>query len=400
MKSTSFVRYAVVVGLVATASTPGRAQQQESEFTSWRIPGWSFTPSLTAGMTFDSNVALRDAPSEEMGTQGDSLFLFAPSGQLEYLSARTDFSAGYRGHMRRYFDLEELDGFDQRVNASFRYLATKRLTVLVRNSFMDVPTTDETELNGVPFTRTGSRTNRFATGSDLRLTKFTTLSGQYELTWVEFDREDAFLTGGWLNAVRGALSRQFSQRLSAGAEYSFRWADLDEGARELSFQDVGGILSYQLGRHTVLSAGGGFSRLDDRSLDEIRTGPYVRVGLAHQTGRAMVGTEFERSFVPSFGFGGSTQSQQIRGWVHMPITQNRAYVQGSATWRRSEPFEADALALDTVWLRSTVGYAVVRWLRVEGFYNFTRQDSEVTGGEVDRHRVGVQIVLSQPMRIR
>ena len=44
--------------------------------------------------------------------------------------------------------------------------------------------------------------------------------------------------------------------------------------------------------------------------------------------------------------------------------------------------------------------ALARWLRLEGFYAFTRQDSQVTGGEIHRHRTGVQIVISQPVRIR
>jgi hypothetical protein len=63
------------------------------------------------------------------------------------------------------------------------------------------------------------------------------------------------------------------------------------------------------------------------------------------------------------------------------------------------PFEGESLQLDTIWIRSTVGYAPARWARIEVLYTFTRQDSIVTGGEVDRHRVGVQFVISQPMRI-
>ena len=52
------------------------------------------------------------------------------------------------------------------------------------------------------------------------------------------------------------------------------------------------------------------------------------------------------------------------------------------------------------WLRSTVGYSAARWLRLEGFHAFTRQDSQVTGGEINRQRIGAQVVVSQPMRIR
>jgi len=64
-----------------------------------------------------------------------------------------------------------------------------------------------------------------------------------------------------------------------------------------------------------------------------------------------------------------------------------------------KPFETETLQLDTMWIRSTIGYALARWAQVELLYAFTRQDSIVTGGEVDRHRIGVQFVVSQPMRI-
>jgi hypothetical protein len=51
-------------------------------------------------------------------------------------------------------------------------------------------------------------------------------------------------------------------------------------------------------------------------------------------------------------------------------------------------------------IRTTVGYSATRYLRVEGFYAFTRQDSRVAGGKVNRNRAGAQVVISQPMRIQ
>jgi hypothetical protein len=90
----------------------------------------------------------------------------------------------------------------------------------------------------------------------------------------------------------------------------------------------------------------------------------------------------------------------VSGFVQLPLTKNRTYFNGSATWTRSEPLEISELRLDSLWLRSTVGYAFTRWFRIEGFYTYTRQDSVITGGELDRHRVGAQIVISQPMRIQ
>jgi hypothetical protein len=112
-----------------------------------------------------------------------------------------------------------------------------------------------------------------------------------------------------------------------------------------------------------------------------------------------VGASYERQYVPSFGFGGSSNSQELRGYVVMPLRPG-LYTQGSAAWRRMTPFETNTLELDTIWIRSTLGYAAARWARVELLYTFTRQDSIVTGGEVNRHRVGVQFVISQPMRLQ
>lgn len=386
--------------LILVLALPVSAQQQqETEFASWRVPGWTFIPGLSIGMIRDNNVALA-APGETGPADADSLFAIEPFGQLEFFNARTEFSGGYRGYLRRYTEIDQLNGFDQRASVLLRRQATKRLSFFLRDHYLDVPTTDEVQLNGLPFLRTGSRTNAFAGGIEARLTKFTDFSTRYELTWVDFDNEGTVLTGGWVNGVRSDLTRRISPRTAVGAEYAIRFADLNEGTRSMTFQDAGGLLTFELGSHTTFDAAGGVSHLADNTFDETRTAPYFRLGLTHRTESATIGTGYERTFVPSFGFGGSTESQEVRAYVHMPIPTNRAYVQGSIAWRRNVPFLATDLELDSILARSTVGYALARWFRVEGFYAYTRQDSKVTGGEIDRHRAGAQIVISQPMRIQ
>ena len=392
---------AAALALVATAA----AAQDTPEFTSWRVPGWSFTPAFTFGGLYDSNVALADAPADTGRTAGDRLLVFQPSGHLEFLSPRTEFATGYRGYLRRYVDVRELNGFDQQGYLSLRRLVTRRLTFFVNNAYLAAPTTDEVELNGIPFERTGSRTNTASAGLEGRLTRYTSLSTRYDLTWVDFDRPDegrpqTFLTGGWLNSWRTELSRQLTERVAVGGEYALRFADLNEGTRELTFQDAGGTMRVLLGPRTSLSVAGGVSYLNDKLFDETRTGPYYRAGVTHQAERATVGASFQRMFVPSFGFGGSSDSQELRAFVRMPVSRNRMYVQTSGAWRRSEPFIQGELELDTFLLRTTVGYSATRWLRLEAFHAYTRQDSTITGGEIDRQRVGGQIVISQPVRIR
>lgn len=398
--TTKVLRGAAVAVALAAANATVVAQQQQ-EFAPYRIPGWSFTPAVTIGGVYDSNVAIATARADTGRTDADRLWTIQPSGQFEYLSPRTEFGAGYHGYLRRYLDVDQLNGFDQSGYVSLRRLATKRLTLFARNNYMDVPTTDEVDLNGVPYARVGARTNTFAGGLEGRLTRATSLAARYDLMWVDFDRsEDALLTGGWVNGVRTELRHHLTDRAAIGGEYSVRFANMNEGTRSLTFHDVGATFAYALGPATSLSLGGGMSYLLDASLDETRTGPFFRAGITHQAARATLGANFQRQFVPSFGFGGSSDSQELTGYVRMPVYQNRMYVQGSAAWRRTDPFLEDELELDTVFLRSTFGYALARWLRLETFYAFTRQDSKVTGGEINRHRVGAQVVVSQPMRIR
>jgi len=387
---------ALLLGL----AVPALAQQDTSAEIPSRTPGWSLTPGFTFGSTYDSNVALASAPADTRTTQGDRLLLAEPFGQLEFFSPRTQFSSGYQGYLRRYADVTALNSFDQRGYVSLRRLATRRLTFFFHESYADVPTTDETQLNGVPFSRTGSQMNAIAGGLEARLSKFTDLSVRYENEWVQFDREESLLTGGFVNGVRAQLSRRLNSRFSTGGEYGIRFADLNQGLHHVTFQETGGVLHYALETRTTISVAGGWAFLDDQLLKEQHNGAYVRGEITHDAERATVGAAFERTFVPSFGFGGSNQSEELRGFVRMPFDRNRLYYQGSAAWRRSVPLVANELQLDTIWLRSTLGYSVSRWLRLEGFHMFTRQDSQVTGGEINRHRIGAQVVVSQPVRIQ
>lgn len=403
--TTRLATAALAAWLVAA---PVAAQSgQSAEFQSYRIPGWSFTPGVAFGVLHDTNVALT-SPGATTGTPSDSVFTIVPSGQIAYLGRRTDFSAGYRGFLRRYAEVERFDNYHQRAVVELRRAMSRRLSLFATNSYADSPTTDDEEVDGVPFRRRGTRTNRFSGGGSARLSKFLTLSSRYDMTWIDFNRrgesgeigETEDLSGGALHALRSDLSYQLSERLSAGGEYGFRTASLDGGDREFGFQDVGGVLRYTLGPHTTASASAGLGVLNDRTEDVTRRGAYVRLNLNHTLEYLTVGAAFQRHYVPTFGFGGASASQELRGFVTMPLAKRRMYTQASAAWRRSIPFEVTALELDTIWIRSTVGYAVARWGQLQALYTFTRQDSIVTGGEINRHRVGVQFVVAQPMRIR
>jgi hypothetical protein len=126
----------------------------------------------------------------------------------------------------------------------------------------------------------------------------------------------------------------------------------------------------------------------------------VKAGLTHQARRATLGAAYTRSYLPSLAFGGTNQSHEARGYVRMPLSQNRLYLQESAAWRRTDPFVTTVPRLDSIFLQTVFGYAVRKWFRIEGYHTFTTQDNRLAAGQIDRHLVGVQFVVSEPMRIR
>lgn len=387
------------IALAGLSVVPAAGQEQSTEFPSWRIPGWSFTPGIVFGALYDTNVAIA-SPDVERKTASDKLFRVEPFGQLEFFSPRTTFNAGYRGSLRRYFELSDLDGVDHRAFLSLRERVSRRVTFFANNNYSQVPTTDLLELNGVPFQRSGARHNALMAGVEGRLSRRVDLGLRYENTWVDFVRKDTILTGGVVNGVQADLTYRFSDRASAGAEYGVRWADMNQGTKQTLFQDVGGVVRYLTGERTTFDLGAGVAHLIDRARDLTRTGPYVKAGLTHRAERATIGGEYRRSYVPSLAFGGTNQSQEARGYVQMPLDRNRVYLQESASWRRTDPLVDTELSLDSIVLQSTLGYAVQRWFRIEGYHAFTTQDNRVAAGKISRHIAGVQFVVSEPMRIR
>jgi len=305
--------------------------------------------------------------------------------------------------MQRYFDFNDLDGTDHRAYLSLRERLNRRVTVFAVDNYSQVPTTDRLELNGLPFVRTGARYNSLAGGIESRLSKSMDAVVRYEMTWVDFAHKDADvpLVGGIVNGLHGQLTRRLSERASAGAEYGVRLANLNEDTKHLAFQDAGGVFHYRVAETLSFETSGGLAYLVDRTTHTTKSGPYVKADLTRKTERATLGLGVSRSYVPSLAFGGTNQSQEVRGYLQMPLMRaNRVYVQESASWRRTDPFIETELPLDSIFVHTVLGYTVQRWLRAEGYYQFTTQNNQVAGGQISRHVGGLQIVVAEPMRIR
>lgn len=392
-------RILAALAFCAAVVVPAAAQEPSAEAKLWKIPGWTFTPGVILGALYDTNVAIA-SPDVDKKTASDKLFTLAPFGDLSYLSPRTIFSIGYQGTLQRYFDFGSLDGTDHRGYLSLRQRLTRRVTVFANDTYAQVPTTDRLDINGLPFQRTGARYNSLAGGVEARLTKNTDAVVRYEMTWVDFVRKDTNLTGGIVNGLHTEFTRRFSDRASAGAEYGVRLADLNQGTKHLVFQDGGGVLRYRTGESTTFEASAGVAHLVDRTAQRTKSGPYAKLGLTRKAERATFGVAYSRSYVPSLAFGGTNQSQEARGYLQMPFNRNKFYLQESASWRRTNPFVQTELPLDSIFLNTALGYAVQRWLRVEGYHQFTTQDNRIAGGQISRHVGGLRFVVAEPMRIR
>jgi hypothetical protein len=385
--------------LLAGSSDCVRAQEPQTELQSWRVPGWSFTPGVAIGWRYDSNVTIA-GPDQFGKTVGDSLLEIEPMGQLEFFSPRTSFSSGYRGSLRRYFELSDLDGLDHRIYATLRHSVTRRVVIFFNESFQQEPTTDALDLGGLPYRRVGSHYNSLIAGVESRLTRTLDLNTGYEMAFVDFLSEEISLSDGVVHGGHAELTHRFDERLSAGGEYGIRLAFLNAGDREFTYQNTGGVLHYRTGEQTTLDLSGGLTHLLDRGQEVTRTGPYVKAALVHRAARATLGAQYSRNYTPSFTLSGSQRSHEARGYIDMPFNRNRFYIQESAAWRRTDPFGPAEPALDSIRMQTTLGYAIQRWMRLEGNYNFSTQDNRLAGGRVTRHVIGVQLVVSEPMRIQ
>jgi hypothetical protein len=398
-------------GMAAQERAPAPAQEIETA-----PPGWSFTPNIAIGWLYDSNIRLAD-PGFNQEPQDDQLFLFVPSGELMYLGKYSRFVSGYRGTVLRYRTIDALDTYDQRAWGSLSRRFSPRVTLFGNGSFQRSPTTDDLLLDGVVFSRTGTAMTNLNGGLDFAVTRATSFHTRYEWISIDFDREETqpgVLRAGRAQGVETEVSHRLNNRFSIGAIYDVRFADINRGAEgsplldpaTLQFHNAGATASVELGPSTTLSGAGGIAVLNDSRRPELSLGPFVRLALSHQARRATTKVEYYRAAIPTFGFAVSSMSEGLRGSVVMPVYRNRMYVQAYASWRRTDPLTLETFALDSLQGRSTVGVALTRAVRIEGFYLLSRQDTRADprvhpeGGVIVRHRVGAQLVFGMPMRIQ
>ena len=258
-------------------------------------------------------------------------------------------------------------------------------------------------LLGVPFLRTGSRLNDARAEVKVLAARHTSVSASYSHELVRFDEDPLYaeyLHGGHAHALAGSVDQQVSPRITVGARYSFRRSLVADNGGQVDMTDAAGSFSYLATPSTTVAGSLGVARLVDSRAMTTKTGPSWSASVDQRLDRVSRAPRTSGRTSPSFGLGGTLQNQEFTASLRMPLARNRLYWQGGVAWRRTQPLTITDLPLTSLWFQTWVGYSVQRWLRVEGYFWRTQQDSHAAGGRVDRDRIGIQLVTAMPMRIQ
>jgi hypothetical protein len=361
--------------------------------------GWIFTPSVRFGGAWDNNILLANPGDDPPGDYATPL---NPSVHLDYRGRRTRLSTGYEGAFLLYRNFDELNSAEQHAHARFEYRMTARLTVFGTETFSRVPTSDALLLAGVPFYRVGSRVNEVGGGMEAQLTRHLSLRGKYGLNQVDFADDSpagADLQGGHVHEIVAGVDRALSPRLTISAEYEARRAVVSGGLDQFDSNSGSMGVQYEITPVLTVSGFAGLARLNAGLGHDARFGPAVRAAIVNRIRRLVLSALYSRSFIPSFGFGGTYQNEEWQGNAHIPFARNRGYLDGSVARFDADPLQATQPSLRTVWVSGTVGYRLTRWLACEGYYGHSQQDSQRAGGDLGRHQVGFRMRAAKPMRL-
>jgi hypothetical protein len=395
-------RFAAVVAVLGAAAP---AAAQPAPWSPERITaGWVFTPAVAIGTMWDSNPTTRNRDNPQ---EPELVTLVNPRTEFDFNGRRAKFSAGYSGTLERYQDLAELTRYDKRGRLEARYQMTPRLLFATRQQVTVTPTTDQLELEGIPFTRIGSTMVTSSGGFTFEITPRSAVRTDYTFQWVDFDRDTEgepdfrFLQGGHAHTPSVEYDYALSRRVKLGGVYVYRHMVVDAGEEVFGSHRAQGIVQLVATPTTSIRVRAGMDHLALQDTTESRSGPSYGAGITQRIRNVAIDGSYERALMASFGFGGLTASQTMRAGASVPFGSGRGFVNGSFTYRRTDPVVLrDVLVeLDSYWTNAAVGYLVARWLRIEGFVTITQQLSSAQG-DVERTRVGVQFITLKPVRIQ
>jgi hypothetical protein len=392
---------AIPAALLSLALSAPVAAQITEAGTRENPAGWSLAPGLGVAQFWDDNPTLA---AEGDVRPGDAVTSVRPSVVLAFRGKRTLLRTDYGGSFDFYNRLPELNTRDHRGGFDFTHQITRRLQIFARDQAMLSPTTgDALEVAPTVLRRQTTRTNGFRGGFEAALSKRTTLTGAYASQLIAFADDDnriadALLQGGHSHGGSGELRHRLSARVAIGADYDAQRALVAGGNELFDIHSALGVAEVALGPgsaatfaygHAWLYTGGGLSR----------SGPAFNVGLDWHGRRAGGSLRYGRAFLPSFGFGGTFQNQELRATVQASPARWVRWTGGVGVSNNEALDPADP-TLKAVSAQTSLGWIVKRRLRLEAFALHVSQDSGLAGGRVHRTRAGVQATVSEMVRAR
>jgi hypothetical protein len=368
-------------------------------------PGWTFTPTFGFAETYDDNISLFGLGTAEE-QNNDYIATYFPAADVHYTGRHTRFGMDYTGSFLAYRTFTQLNRWDQRGGLDLRRDETSRLKWFAHGAAALVPSTDEIDLGGIPFRHTGARTLDGRAGIEYAIDARNTFTTTANYQVVDFDRPDQvapFLRGGHMFETITGWRHHLDERLSVGADYSYRRAAVVGDLEQFDIHMGQAAVDYDVNALWTISAGGGAVFLLGTGTTEGHTGPAWRVAVQRHRGHRTFHISYERSYIPAFGFGGTIQNQQVGAGFKTPLFGSRYwYTDQAVVFRDDAPLTDTGLQLPLRSLRtySIVGWEPQRYVRLEVYYARTQQTSLRAGGEMFRNRVGFQIVTSKPMRMQ
>jgi hypothetical protein len=395
----------LVVSLAAAAASAGQQSDalvaDPASGAQQPTAGWSVTPALAVSRSFDDNVLLH-GPGDPQ--ESDYINVINPQAAATYHGQRSDVSVRYDGAFVMYNRLNTLNSYDQHATFAAKHQLSKHSSFFLSVSAAASPTTEMLQLSGVPYVRAGVFTDTIRSGVEHDVSKRLTISVGGYFDQAHFAVNEIYANvllggygvGGSFN-LRERLSERTSLTFDADAQHDSIGAD---GAEQFNIQHVLAGVEHQLTQGVRAFASGGFSRLGETPFGPARTGPSFRLGLSEHYRSTIIDVSYERSFVPSFGFGGTTQNGNLTARVHLPITR-RIYTQDLVSWQQQDPLVIAVPELRSTWLQAAVGYAPRPEFRIEAYFAGTRQTAGREDGQLLLHNTfGIQVIASKPVRIR
>ena len=367
--------------------------------------GWTFTPSVGFAETYDDNISLFGRGSADQQND-DYLSTISPGARVHYAGKHTTMGVGYTGTFLNYQTFSVLNRWDQRGHFDLRRQETARLKWFGNASAAAVPTTDLIELGGLPFRHTGARELAGRGGFEYAFNAKNSILHSANYQAIDFDRNPAVslgLLGGRIFESMNGWRHKFDSRLALGADYSFRRSTVVGDTNAFDIHTSEAAVDYQLSPDWSFSGGAGMVYLQATPLTAARTGPSYRARIDRLNGGTLFHIGYLRSYIPSFGFGGTVQNQEIGVGYRTPLFGSRHfYLDNSAVVRDNQPLTSiqNQLPLRSLRTFSTFGWEPQPWVRLEAFYSRIQQSSLRAGGLMERNRVGFQIVTSKPMRMQ